>query len=318
MATMKAVRIHQYGGREVLSYEDAPSPVFAKDEVLIRVTATSVNPFDWAVRNGYMTNYYNYPLPHILGLDVSGVVEAVGAEVKDISIGDGVFARANPAKNGAYASYISLPASAVARKPQTLDLLSSAAVPHAAASAWAALVDVAHLTAGQTVFILGAAGGVGTFAVQLAKHLGARVIGTCSAQNMEFLKSLGADQVIDYNAVRFEDVVHDVDIVIDLVGDMIDNSQQRSWKTIKPGGILASLVQFPSQEAAAEHHVRGSFVNVENCDGKFLAEISALIDGGHLYPVISATHMLTEIKLAHEQSENRHVRGKIVLQVAET
>ncbi len=315
METMQAVRIHEYGGREVLSYEEAPCPEVAKDEVLIRVVATTVNPFDWAVRNGYVASYYSYAFPHILGLDVSGVIEAVGSEVQGFSIGDAVYARAHPSKNGAYASYISLPASAVAKKPRSLDYIHAAAAPHAAFSAWHALINVAKLSAGQTVLIHGAAGGVGTFAVQLAKLHGATVIGTCSAQNMDFLRGLGADEVIDYNATRFEDVVHDVDVVLDLVGDMGDNTQQRSWKVLKPGGMLASLVQFPSPEAAAEHHVQGSFVSADGCNGQILAEIGALIDAGQLTPVVSTILPLTDIRRAHEISEGRHVRGKIVLQV---
>jgi len=315
MAMMKAVRIHKYGGRDVLVYEEAPLPEVAKDGVLVRVVATTVNPFDWAVRNGYVANYYTYTFPHILGLDVSGVVEAVGSEVKDFSIGDAVYARTHPSVNGAYASFTSLPASAVAKKPLSLDYIQAAAVPHAAFSAWQALINTAHLSTGQTVLIHGAAGGVGTFAVQIAKSLGAQVIGTCSAQNLEYLLSLGSDEVIDYNVTRFEEVVHDVDVVLDLVGDIGDNTQQRSWDVIKPGGKLVSLVQFPSQEAAAEHGVQGIFVSADACDGQTLTEIGALIDNGQLNPVVSTTLPLTDIKQAHEKSESRHVRGKIVLKV---
>jgi NADPH:quinone reductase-like Zn-dependent oxidoreductase len=317
MATMNAVRIHEYGGHEVLIFEEAPCPEVGNDEVLIRVVATTVNPFDWAVRNGYLTGFYSYAFPLILGLDVSGVVEAVGSEVQDFTIGDAVYARSHPSKNGAYASYISLPASVVAMKPRSLDHFQSAAVPHAAFSAWQALIDVADLTAGQTVLIHGAAGGVGTFAVQLAKYRGAKVIGTCSANHLDFLLNLGADEVIDYNVTRFENVVRDVDVVLDLVGDINDNTQTRSWEILKPGGMLASLVQFPSPEATAEHNVQGSFVSADMCNGQKLTEIGALIDAGHLSPVVSTILQLTDIQQAHEQSESRHVRGKIVLQVGD-
>jgi len=315
MATMKAVRIHEYGGREALSLEEAPCPEPAKDEILIRVEATSVNPFDWAARAGYVAGYYSYNFPLILGLDVSGVVEGVGSEVQGFSIGDSVYARSHPSKNGAYAEYITLPASAVAMKPRSLDFNQSAAVPHAAFSAWDALVHVANVAPGQTVLIHAAAGGVGTFAVQLAKSQGARVIGTSSAQNLDFLLGLGADEVIDYNATRFEDVVHDVDVVLDLVGDMGDNTQTRSWKVLKPGGMLASLVQPPSQETAAEHHVKGIFVSAEACDGQILTQIGAMIDKGELSPVVSTILPLAEIRRAHELSEGRHLRGKIVVEV---
>ena len=318
MATMNAVRIHEYGGHEVLKYEEAPCPEVGEDEVLIRVIATTVNPFDWAARSGYLTSFYTYTFPHILGLDVAGVVEAVGSNVQGFSAGDAVYARAHPAKNGAYAGYIAVPASAAALKPDSLDFIQAAAVPHSAFSAWYALLDVAGLKAAQTVLIHAAAGGVGTFAVQLAKYHGARVIGTCSANNLDFLSDLGADEVIDYNDTRFEDVAQDVDVVLDLVGDMGDNTQTRSWGVLKPGGMLASLVQFPSPEAAAEHGVRSSFVNADACNGKYLTEIGALIDAGHLHPVVSTVLPLTEISQAHAQSESRHVRGKLVLQVGDS
>lgn len=315
METMKAVRIHGYGGREALTYEDAPCPDVKEGEVLIRVAATTVNPFDWAARSGYVASYYTYTFPHILGLDVSGVVEATGEGVTEFSVGDEVYARAHPSKNGAYATYISLPASLVAKKPKSLDFIQAAAVPHAAYSAWFALFDLANLQAGQTVLIHAAAGGVGSFAVQLAKLRGAKVIGTSSAENLDFLRELGADEVIDYNATRFEDVVHDVDLVLDLVGDMGDSTQTRSWKVLKPGGMLVSLVQFPSPEAAAEHGVHSGFAGAEACDGKFLAEIGELIDSGKLHPVVTTVLPLSEIQKAHEQSEGRHLRGKIALQV---
>ena len=158
---------------------------------------------------------------------------------------------------------------------------------------------------------------MGTFAVQFAKAHGASVIGTASANHLEYVKSLGADEVIDHNATRFEEVVHDVDLVLDLVGDMGDNTQSRSWQVIKPGGILVSLVQFPSPQAAAEHGVRAAFTGARSCDTGFLSEIARQIDAGKLHSSVSAVQPLQEIRRAHEQSEGRHVRGKIVLQVAD-
>lgn len=316
MESMKAVRIHAYGDREVLAYEDTPCPEYGPDEVLIRILATSVNPFDWAARNGYMTNYYPYDFPTVLGLDVAGVVEAVGSEVQAFEPGDEVYGRANPARNGAYAEYIAIPASQMAHKPQSIDHLQAAGVPHVAVSAWRALFDVADLKAGQTVLIHGAAGGVGSMAVQLAKIHGARVIGTASANNLEFLRSIGADEVIDYNATRFEDLVKDVDLVLDLVGDMGDNTQTRSWQVLKKGGLLASLVQYPSPETAAAHGVRGAMVTADECSTQLLTEIGRLIDAGQIQPVISTISPLEDVRQAHERSESRHVRGKIVLQVA--
>jgi NADPH:quinone reductase-like Zn-dependent oxidoreductase len=205
----------------------------------------------------------------------------------------------------------------VAPKPKSLDLIQSAAIPQVAVSAWQALIDTANLTAGQTVLIHGAAGGVGSFAVQLAKRRGAQVIGTSSAYNQDYLRSLGADETIDYNATRFEEVVRDVDLVLDLVGDNGDNTQQRSWQVIKPGGMLASLVQFPSPESAAAHGVRGAFVAAEICDAGVLAEVGKMIDSGQIRPIVSTLYPLEEIKKAHEKSESRHLQGKIVLQVTD-
>jgi NADPH:quinone reductase-like Zn-dependent oxidoreductase len=226
-----------------------------------------------------------------------------------------VYTRAHPARNGAYAEYISVPAIQVAGKPQTLDFHQAAAVPHAAVSAWQGLIEAGKITSGQTVLIHGAAGGVGTTAVQLAKCRGAHVIGTSSDYNLDFLRSLGADEVIDYNATRFEEVVPKVDLVLDLVGDMGDNTLSRSWQVIKPGGALVSLVQFPSPEAAAAHGVKGVMVGAEICDSQTLNEIAGLIDNGQLKPILANVYPLSEIKKAHAQSETRHVRGKIILDV---
>ena len=317
MESMKAVSARSYGGQDVLEFEEAPCPEIGAGDVLIRIAATSVNPFDWAVRSGYLTDYYTYSFPLILGLDVSGVVEVVGSEVQGLQPGDAVYGRANPTTNGAYAEYISVPAVQVALKPQSLDFLQAAALPHVAISAWRALMDTARLAIGQTVLIHGAAGGVGSVAVQLAKYLGARVIATASSNNLDYLRSLGADEVIDYTATRFEDVVNDVDVVLDLIGDMGDNTQSRSWQVLKPGGILVSLVQFPSPETAAAHAVRGAFVTADVCDTQTLTEIGHLIEAGHIQPVASAVYSLADIRQAHAESESRHVRGKIVLQVAD-
>lgn len=318
MESMKAVSMQGYGDREVLNFEDAPCPEIGPEDVLVRIIGTSVNPFDWAVRNGYLTEYYSYNFPMILGLDISGVVEVVGPDVHDFHPGDAIYGRANPSSNGAYAEYIAVPASQIALKPATIDFLQAAALPHVAISAWRGLFDAAGLANGQSVLIHGAAGGVGSVAVQLAKMRGAHVIATASAANLDYLRSLGADEVIDYNATRFEDVVHDVDVVFDLVGDMGDNTQTRSWPVLKPGGILASLVQFPSPEAAATHGVRGAFVTADVCDTLTLSEIARLVDDRLIKPVATTVYSLSDIRQAHAESESRHLRGKIVVQVADT
>ena len=313
MSRMKAVRIHTYGGDDVLLYEDAPRPTPAQGEVLIRVLATSVNPFDCAVRAGYMAGYFNYALPLIPGTDVSGIVEEVGPGVAGFAAGDSVYARAGVTRDGAYAEYAVVPMSDVAAKPPSLDHIHSAALPHATLTAWQALFELANLTKGQTVLIHGAAGGVGHIAVQLAKSRGARVIGTASV-NLPFLSELGVDQAIDYSATPFEQAVSDVDVVLDTVGG---DTQQRSWGVLKPGGMLVSTVQPPSQETAAAHGVRQAMVASSPPIGKVLTELAGLVDSGRIKPHVSTILPLRETRKAHQLIEGKHTRGKIVLQVAQ-
>ena len=306
---MKAVRIHTYGGTDVLVYEDAPRPMAGAGEVLIRVRATTVNPFDCAVRAGYTAAYFNHTLPLILGTDVSGIVEEVGAGVTNFAPGDPVYARAGVFRDGANAEYVAVSASDVAAKPHSLDHIHSAALPHVTLTAWQALVVAAQLAEGQTVLIHGAAGGVGHVAVQLAKVRGAKVIGTASV-NIDFLRELEVDEAIDYSTTSFEDVVSDVDVVLDLMGG---DTQQRSWSVLKPGGMLISTIQPPSEEIAAAHGVRQHFVSSTPPIGETLAEVAALVDRGEIKPVVSTVLPLQEIRKAHELIEGGHTRGKIVL-----
>ena len=308
---MKAVHIHDYGGLDVLHYEDASRPTPGAGEVLIRVHATTINPFDCAVRAGYMGQYFNYTFPLILGTDVSGVVEEVGEGVTDISPGEIVYTRAGVYKDGAHAEYVLAFAADIVAKPQSLDHIHAAALPHVTLTAWQGLIEFADLSAGQTVLIHAAAGGVGHIAVQLAKWRGAKVIGTASV-NLPFLDELGVDQAIDYSATAFEDVVQDVDVVLDLLGG---ETQQRSWKVLKPGGILLSTVQPPSQEIAMAHGVRQRMIGTSPPIRKVLTEAAKMVDDGHLKPFVSAVLPLQEIQKAHEMIEGRHTRGKIVLQV---
>ncbi len=311
MSTMKAVRIHTYGGLDVLAYEDAPCPMIGNDDVLIRVHAAGVNPIDWKVRLGYLAGWLKHTLPLTLGWDVSGVIEEVGANVQGLAAGDAVYAMADPAHDGAYAEYAAVSASLVAAKPAGLDHVHAAAVPLAGLAAWSALFDAAGLTSGQSVLIHGAAGGVGTFAVQLARWRGAHVLGTASARNLPLLHQLGADEPIDYNATRFEDVAANLDVVFDTVGG---ETQHRSWAVLKPGGILVSIAEAPSQAEADADGVRGRFVSgAPNLQA--LREMASLIDAGRLEPVVSAVFPLSEARQAHALSESLHVQGKIVLQV---
>lgn len=308
---MKAVRIHDYGGPDVLSYEDAPRPTARPGELLIRVHATTVNPFDCAVRSGYLHSYFNYNFPLIIGTDVSGVVEEVGEGVAGFSPGDSVYSRTGVFRDGANAEYAVAFAADVAMKPQSLDHIHAAAIPHVTLTAWQALFELANLTEGQTILIHAAAGGVGHVAAQLAKLHGAKVIGTASV-HLDFLDELGVDQAIDYAATAFEDVVSNVDIVLDLLGG---ETQQRSWKVLKPGGILVSTVQPPSGETALAHGVRKGFVDSAPPIGKTLTEVATMVDKGQLKPVVSTILPLEEIRKAHQMVEGRHMKGKLVLQV---
>jgi len=308
---MKAARIHAYGSSDVFSYEDAPRPTPGDGDVLIRVHATSVNPFDAAVRAGYLAGYFNYTFPVTLGVDVSGVIEEVGAGVTDFKRGDNVYGRVGIMRDGAYAEYVLAHATDVAVKPKSLDHNQSAALPHVTLTAWQALIETANLSAGQTVLIHAAAGGVGHIAVQLARWRGAKVIGTAS-KNLDLLKELGVDEAIDYSKTAFENVVKDVDVVLDLVGD---DTQQRSWAVLKPGGIILSTVQAPSEEIAAAHGVRQAFIMTAPPIGKVLSEVARLVENGQVRPVVSTILPLREIRKAHQLIEGKHTRGKIGLQV---
>jgi NADPH:quinone reductase-like Zn-dependent oxidoreductase len=311
MDTMKAIRIHEYGGPEVLTYEDAPRPQPAAGEVLIRVHATSVNPVDNAIRQGHFKERMKYDMPMIPGWDVSGVIEAVGPGVARLKVGDAVYSRPDLSRDGAYAEYIAVRESEVALKPKSIDHVRAAAIPLTALTAWQALFDAGHLSAGQTVLIHGAAGGVGHFAVQFAKAKGARVIATASQRNHDFLRSLGADEVIDYNTTKFEDVVHDVDVVLDTITGEI---QDRSWQVIKKGGIYVSILQPPNQEKAAAHGVRSAHVFVQPNVGE-LDEIARLVDTGKVKPVIEKVFPLAEAAAAQQAVATHHTRGKIVITV---
>jgi NADPH:quinone reductase-like Zn-dependent oxidoreductase len=309
--TMKAVRMHAYGGPDVLVYEDAPRPAISTGEALIRVHAAGVNPLDWKIREGYMKGLNKLPL--VPGWDVSGVVEDVGAGVDDVSKGDAVYGLLDFSRDGAYAEYVAARSSILAQKPQSLDYVHAAAVPLDALVAWQSMFDVAGLSEGQTVLIHGAAGGVGHFTVQLAKWKGAKVIGTASAKNADFLRELGADETIDYHKTRFEDVARDVDVVLDTVGG---DTQQRSWQVLKKGGMLISTVGIASPENAARYGVRSVSLQVRP-NGEELRHIAALIDAGRMRPVINAVMPLKDAARAQKLSQTGHVRGKIVLKVSD-
>ena len=311
MKTMKAVVIHSYGGRDTLISEEVPVPEIAKDEVLIKVRAAGVNPVDWKVRAGYMKEMLPYEFPLILGWDVSGTVEKTGSEVTRLNAGDNVYGLADISRNGAYAEFIAMKADHVALKPESLDHVHAASVPLAALTAWQAIFSAADLSAGQKILIHAAAGGVGCFAVQLAKWKGAYILGTASARNRDFLLGLGADEVIDYTETQFEDVAVDVDVVLDAMGG---ETRERSWKTLRRGGVLVSILGPPDENKAAEFGVRSAGVFVQP-DAEQLTAIAELIDNGLIKTVVTEVLPMADAARAHEMSETEHVRGKIVLEV---
>jgi NADPH:quinone reductase-like Zn-dependent oxidoreductase len=308
---MKAVRMHEYGGPEVIVCEEVPRPEPAADEVMIHVQAAGVNPVDWKIREGFGKEWFGHQLPLTLGCDLAGVVESTGNKVTALKPGDAVYGYVNLARCGAYAQYAIARESEVALKPQTLDFIQAAAVPVGALTSWQALFDIAKLTSGQKVLIHAAAGGVGHLAVQLAKAKGAIVIGTISAKNTEFVRGLGVDQLIDYRATRFENEVEDVDVVFDTIGE---DTQVRSFKVLKRGGGLVSAVCEPPEDNCKRRGVRCAMVAVQpNADQ--LVEISALIDSGQLSPTIATSMPLENARQAHEMSQSGHTRGKITLTI---
>src|SRR5690242_18553474 len=250
MAQMHAVRLHQYGAAENLIYEETQRPEPRAGEALVRVRATGVNPVDWKTRNGRGVS--GLPeAPIILGWDIAGVVEEVGSRVDQFATGEEVFGMVRfPEFGNAYADYVAAPASELAKKPANISFAEAAAAPLVSLTAWQALFEVAQLQAGQTLLVHAAAGGVGHVAVQLGSWRGARVLGTASAQNADFLRDLGVDQVIDYTHERFEDAARAVDVVLDTQGG---TTQRRSLAVLKQGGMLVSIAETPNQALAQEY-----------------------------------------------------------------
>jgi NADPH:quinone reductase-like Zn-dependent oxidoreductase len=308
--TMKAIRIHGYGGLDVLRYEDAPMPVPGPEDVLLRVHAAGVNPVDWKIRKGYLAAM-PFEMPLILGWDVAGEVVSLGERAAGFQVGDAVFSRPDIRRQGAYAEYMVARASEITKKPATLDWLHAAAVPLAALTAWQAMFDVAHLEAGQSVLVPAGAGGVGMFAVQLARVRGAKVYATCSTRNIDFVRELGAHEVLDYTKQDLSELSN-LDVVLDTMGG---ETQAQGFKTLRRGGALVSVVQAPSAEEAARLGVAGHFWMMQP-NAPELAEIGRLIDAGQVKVTLDSVFPLAETAKAHERSESGRARGKIVLQVA--
>lgn len=308
---MKAIVAHEYGAPEVLKYEDAPRPEPKENELLVRVIACGVNPADPLVISGRLAKEFGTHLPLIPGYDVAGVVENTGAKVTKFKKGDAVYGYA--LFGGGWAEFAVLAENEAALKPKTATFADAAAVPLAALTAWQALIENAKLSAGQTILIHGGSGGVGSFAVQIAKAHGAKVIATASTANQDLLKQLGADVAIDYTKTKFEEVAKDVDVVLDTVGR---DTMARSYAIVKKGGIITTIASRPDQAQLDKYGIRGTSI-WSRPEGNQLGEITKLIETGKIKPIVSQVMPLTDAVKASHQAETHHTRGKIVLKVAE-
>ena len=334
--TMKAVRQHEFGGPEVLRYEEAPIPELKQSEVLVRVHAIGINPPDWNLRDGYkMLSPEWQPqvsFPVILGTDVSGVIEAVADDVTDFPVGGEVYSMVRfpsglAGGSKAYAEYVSVPVSEVAIKPTGIDHVHTAGAPMSLLTAWQFMIELGHNVpnplqpnrhepvplAGKTVLVNGAAGGVGHFAVQIAKWKGARVIAVGSGKHETFLQDLGADEFIDYTKVVPEEIVSDIDLVIDAVGGP---TTSRFLRTLKPGGALFPIfpLGFSGTDEAEKLGVTVSATQVQS-SGAQLAKLGRLLDAGTIRVAIDSTFPLADARKAHERASRGHIQGKIVLTV---
>ncbi len=312
---MKAMRYHGFGGPELLREDDVPAPRPAAGEVLVEVAGTCVNPADWKVGEGMLRGIIDYPVPFIAGFDFSGTIRQLGADVEGLQVGDAVFGAMPINRMGTYAEQIVVPAAVVAGAPKSIPLATAGAVPTAALTAWFATQAPQHaaIQPGQRVLIHGGAGGTGMFAVQFARWRGAHVLATTSGANVEFLRSLGVQEPIDYRAQRYDDVAGQVDAVVDLVGSEV---HARSFPLLRRGGVITSIVAPPDPGLAERYGVRATVVDSgPPRDPGTLKQIAQLIDDGLVRIEVSAQHPLSAAAAAMTESRQGHTRGKILLVV---
>ncbi|MDB4930435.1 MAG: zinc-containing alcohol dehydrogenase [Myxococcaceae bacterium] len=332
---MRAALFDRYGGPEVLRVAEVADPVAGERDVLIRVRAASVNPVDCKIRQGYQRAFIHYRLPQIVGMDVAGDVIAVGSAVTRFKVGDAVISSPTHRRPGTCAELVAIDESAVALKPARLDYHEGAALPLAGLTAWASLVDATHVQPGQKVFIQAGAGGVGTIAIQLAKHLGATVATTCSGRNVDFVQGLGADVVIDYTTTKYEDVLSGYDMVLESIGG---DARAKSVKVLRRGGQMSLVVtDIPAAVkkwgtywgvARALANQAGFIVGarlgkgvrvkmvVRPTDGAMLQRLADVVQSGAVTPVVDAVLGLDEIAEAHRRVDTGRTRGKVVIAVA--
>ncbi len=310
--TMQAIRYHKYGGPEQLVLERVPRPRLQPGSVLVRVKSAGVNPWDWKLRTGAYKQFMPVQFPYTPGIELAGVIEEIEPEVTGLQKGQAVYGAAS----STHAEYAVVPANSLAPKPASLSFDRAASAPVGVLTAWRALFDTANLQAGQRILVQGAAGGVGSFAVQLARWKGAHVIGTASANNHDFVRSLGAETVIDYNTTPFETVVRDVDVVLDTVGGDVG---VRSLQALRPGGLFVTIAGQPPQEEAQKRGVRAAGVGPADParSGELLRQITGLFESDKIKVQVTNVFPLAQASQAQALGEMGHGRGRIVLHIAD-
>lgn len=308
---MKAAYIEQYGGSDQFKVGELARPTIGADDVLIEVYAASVNPVDWKLREGYLKEMLTYEMPLVIGWDVSGVIKEVGANVTNLQVGDEVFSRPDIARQGTYAEYVAVDAHLVVKKPATLSFEEAASLPLVAHTAWQVMFEVMKAQSGDRIFIGAGSGGVGTVAIQLAKAHGLYVITSTSTPNVDWVKALGADEVIDYKQQDPATTVRELDFVFDTMGG---NGQGKLYDMLKENGMLVSISTPPDEAEAERANVRCEYVFMQPT-GERLQQIADAVEQGELKPVIDRVFPLEETKQAHDYGEEGHAKGKIVIKV---
>ncbi|MDU9367302.1 NADP-dependent oxidoreductase [Klebsiella sp. 141203] len=305
---MRMLKVENYTELNQLSVTEGDKPVVQPGELLIRVAAVGVNPLDWKLLVGSMKDHMPTPFPFTPGLEGSGIIEAIGAGVTGYALGDRIYGRSR----AMVAEYAVMQPDMVAKVPENISLIQAAAIPSSAQVAYSALHDVAQIRAGQKILIHGASGGVGQYAVQLAALAGAEIWATTSSVNVDTVKHMGADHVIDYQQQPFEDVVQGMDVVLNMVNDDLE---QRSWSVLRNGGLLISLLRQPViPDAAVLQNKKGLFMR--GVQGSHMGTINQLVDAGKIAPNIDSVFDLTDVAAAYRKSRGGHVRGKILLRIA--
>lgn len=312
---MRAAQISSYGGKDVLQItSDAPKPPIGAGQILVEVHAASVNPFDWKVREGLSRQMAPLTFPATLGGDLAGIVAEVGEGVQGFLVGQAVYGQAGALSgSGSFAEFAPVKAESISQKPESVDFVTAAAVPLTAVSAYQALVETMNLGSGQKILIHGGAGGIGGFAIQLAKHLGAYVAATASASDLDFVRSLGVGKAIDYATQKFEDEVHDFDAVFDTIGG---DTYTRSFQVLKAGGLVVSMAEQPNKELMEVRKVTASHQFTQMSPERLQA-VTQLVDDGVLKVTIDEVFPLEEAAEALEYLKLSHHRGKVVLKIKE-